>query len=209
MRYPNSLPQNGTIGCIAPSFGCNIEPYRSAFENAQKTWKEMGYKILTGPNCYEGSGIGISNTPELCAAKVRAKAKWFMGFSDNTNLTFLLPTLCDMAAIYGPCAPAFGMREWHPALNDAWGILTGEKRQVQGYPLWEKESKKDEEHPLEPYHVTEKKTLVVWQEGKSAAELEEFTVKGRLIGGCLVWTRLSERVLTRWQSLMNAIKRMV
>lgn len=161
MRYPNSLPQNGTIGCIAPSFGCNIEPYRSAFENAQKTWKEMGYKILTGPNCYEGSGIGISNTPELCAAEVnhffaeedcdvilscgggelmcevvshidferiaRAKAKWFMGFSDNTNLTFLLPTLCDMAAIYGPCAPAFGMREWHPALNDAWGILTGEK----------------------------------------------------------------------------------
>lgn len=219
MRYPNSLPQNGTIGCIAPSFGCNIEPYRSAFENAQKTWKEMGYKILTGPNCYEGSGIGISNTPELCAAEVnhffaeedcdvilscgggelmcevvshidferiaRAKAKWFMGFSDNTNLTFLLPTLCDTAAIYGPCAPAFGMREWHPALNDAWGILTGEKKQVQGYPLWEKESKKDEEHPLEPYHVTEKKTLVVWQEGKSAAELEEFTVKGRLIGGCL------------------------
>ena len=131
MRYPNSLPQNGTIGCIAPSFGCNIEPYRSAFENAQKTWKEMGYKILTGPNCYEGSGIGISNTPELCAAEVnhffaeedcdvilscgggelmcevvshidferiaRARAKWFMGFSDNTNLTFLLPTLCDTA----------------------------------------------------------------------------------------------------------------
>lgn len=87
-----------------------------------------------------------------------------MGFSDNTNLTFLLPTLCDTAAIYGPCAPAFGMREWHPALKDAWGAAF---RQDNGSawvsPLGEGVPK-DEEHPLEPYNVTEEKKLVIYDE---------------------------------------------
>ena len=43
----------------------------------------------------------------------QAEPKWFMGYSDNTNLTFLLTTLCDTASIYGPCAAAFGMEPWH------------------------------------------------------------------------------------------------
>ena len=30
----------------------------------------------------------------------KSDAKWFMGYSDNTNLTFLLNTLCDTASIY-------------------------------------------------------------------------------------------------------------
>lgn len=219
MRYPNYLPENGMIGCIAPAFGCNIEPYRSAFDNAVRTWQEMGYRVKLGPNCYEGSGIGISNTPQLCGEEVnrffveedcdviiscgggelmcevvpyidfekiaQAEAKWYMGFSDNTNLTFLLSVLCDTAAIYGPCAPSFGMRQWHPALEDAWGLLTGKSMQVAGYELWEKESLKDEEHPLEPYHVTEKKQLVVYDAYGGQQEHTDITMHGRLLGGCL------------------------
>ena len=67
MKYGKFLPENGTIGFVAPSFGCNIEPYRSAFENAQKVWTKEGYSLSLGPNVYEGCGIGISNTPEKCA----------------------------------------------------------------------------------------------------------------------------------------------
>lgn len=219
MRYPGFLPENGTIGCIAPSFGCNIEPYRSAFDNAIKTWQAMGYQVKLGPNCYEGSGIGISNTPEQCGAEVnhffteeacdvliscgggelmcevvshidferiaRAKARWYMGFSDNTNLTFLLPVLCDTAAIYGPCAPAFGMRQWHPVLEDTWALLTGKSRQISGYELWERESVKDEEHPLEPYNVTEEKRLVIYDAAGQRQEHAAISMRGRLIGGCL------------------------
>ena len=37
-----------------------------------------------------------------------AEPKWFMGYSDNTNLTYLLATICDTASIYGPCADSFG-----------------------------------------------------------------------------------------------------
>ena len=59
MKYPQFLPPTGTIGFVAPSFGCNIEPYRTAFENALLRWQTQGYGIDLGPNCYAGCGIGI------------------------------------------------------------------------------------------------------------------------------------------------------
>ena len=45
MRFPENLKKSGTIGFVAPSFGCTTEPYKSAFANAQKKWKEMGYEL--------------------------------------------------------------------------------------------------------------------------------------------------------------------
>lgn len=84
-----------------------------------------------------------------------ADPKWYMGYSDNTNMTFLLTTLCDTAAIYGPCAAAFGMEPRHSSLEDAMRLLTGQKLTMQGYDKWERESLKDEEHPYEPYNLTE------------------------------------------------------
>lgn len=220
MRYPNDLPEHGTIGFVAPSFGCNIEPYHSAFDNAQKKFKERGHELDLGPNCYMGCGIGISNTPKACGEELteyycsdkndvliscgggelmceilddvdfekirQAAPKWYMGFSDNTNMTFLLATLCDTASIYGPCASAFGMEPWHESLEDAYQLLRGTKRTVQGYELWEKEGFKDEEHPLLPYHVTEKKELRIFLPGEPEAVPDaEVRMEGRLIGGCM------------------------
>ena len=212
MRYGEFLRQGQTIGFAAPSFGCNIEPYRTGFDHAVSRFESMGYGILKGPNVYEGSGIGISNEPELCAAefmdlycgkdakvilscgggelmcgilpyidfeKVRCSdPKWFMGYSDNTNLTFLLPTLADTAAIYGPCAPTFGMEPWHEAVQDAFDMICGRKLAVSNYPFWEKESLKDEDHPLLPYHVTEPFAL------RSLPD-RDVHFHGRLLGGCL------------------------
>ena len=43
----------------------------------------------------------------------RAQPKWFMGYSDNTNFGFLLPTLFDTVSLYGPCASDFSMGPWH------------------------------------------------------------------------------------------------
>ena len=220
MRYPKYLPEHGTIGFVAPSFGCNIEPYHSAFDNAQKKFKELGHKLDLGPNCYEGKGIGISNTPQACGKELTeyycstendvliscgggelmceildyvdfekiksAEPKWYMGFSDNTNMTFLLATLCDTASVYGPCAAAFGMEPWHESLEDAYQLLRGTKKIVNGYELWEKEGLKDEEHPLLPYHVTEKKELKTFLLGEKEAVAEaQVHMEGRLLGGCM------------------------
>lgn len=212
MKYARFLKKNGTIGFIAPSFGCATEPYKTAFSHAIQRFKTIGYQIELGANCYKSEGIGISNSPKLCGEEFmqaycesksdillscgggelmcedldyidfekikKAEPKWFMGYSDNTNLTFLLPTLCDTASVYGPNAPAFGMESWHSSIADAFSILTGEKREVSGYEMWERESLKSEENPLAPYHVTEKRQI------KSFLN-ENVQFQGRLIGGCM------------------------
>lgn len=212
MKYPDFLSENGTIGFVAPAFGCATEPYASAFANARRILQDKGHPTVAGENCYVDLGIGISNTPSKCGEELNraycseeseilmscgggelmcevvpyidfdrirmAKPKWFMGYSDNTNFTFLLTTLCDTAAIYGPCAPAFGMQPWHASLEDAYEVLRGTKRQIKNYDRWERESLKDAEHPLVPYNVTEPFRL-----HKSVDE--DVTIKGRLIGGCM------------------------
>lgn len=212
MRYPEFLKENGTIGFVAPSFGCAIEPYQSAFQNALQNWEQMGYKAHLGPNCYASCGIGISNEPKLCGEELnewycstendiliscgggelmcevvpymdfarmkQAAPKWYMGFSDNTNFTFLSTILMDTAAIYGPCASSFGMEPWHPAIQDAWDLLHGRIDTVKTYGLWEKEGFKDEEHPLLPYNITEPVCIKRFPD----ADVE---FEGRLIGGCM------------------------
>ena len=220
MRYPEPLKNGGTIGFIAPSFGCAIEPYKSRFENAIRIFTDMGYKTWLGPNCYSDCGIGISNKPSECGAELNAamaekssndnkdyistfndsdviitcgggelmcevvpfmdfeaiknsRPKWYMGYSDNTNYVFLSAVLADTAAIYGPCAPAFGRVPWHESIDDAFKLITGKLDRVSGYDLWEKDEEKNPEDiteeyveenieentepdPLEPYQVNER-----------------------------------------------------
>ncbi len=115
-----------------------------------------------------------------------ADPKWYMGYSDNTNFTFLLTTLCDVASVYGPCAGTFGMEPWHPSVKDAFALITGKKNTVSGYDGWEKESLKDAEHPLVPYNITEKRVLKVYNPATgSITENGNVQISGRLIGGCL------------------------
>lgn len=245
MRYPAFLQESGTIGFVAPSLGCATEPYKSGFLNAQRRWREQGYCLQIGPNCYVEAGVGISNTPKKCGEELtayycdknndcliscgggelmceildyvdfeqirRADPKWYLGYSDNTNFTFLLTTLCDVASVYGPCAAAFGMEPLHPSLNDAMLLLRGEKLTMQGYEKWERESLKDEEHPYEPYNLTETSVIKYYlsegrtnvgsmrgtaeaKDGLSAeqkmavaavGEDADFSFTGRLLGGCM------------------------
>ena len=230
MRYPEFLKENGTIGFVAPSFGCATEPYYTAFKNALDKWEKQGYKMHLGPNCYVSNGIGISNEPKLCGQELndwycskendvilscgggelmcevvpymdfermkQATPKWYMGFSDNTNFTFLSTILMDTAAIYGPCASAFGMEPWHSSIQDAWDLLCGKTDTIHGYDLWEREWTKDEEHPLLPYNVTEPVVIKsflcengqakeVGSGNPSGTEPVSIELEGRLIGGCM------------------------
>lgn len=241
MKYPKFLPENGTIGFAAPSFGCATEPYHTAFLNAQKKWKAMGYQLDLGPNCYADNGIGISNTPQACGKELMdyycsvdndvliscgggemmcetigyvdfekikaAKPKWYMGYSDNTNFTFLLSTICDTAAIYGPCAGTFGMEPWHESLVHTMEVLTGQRKTLASYPKWERDALKAEDNPYVPYNTTEPLDLVIypgcgqteqpdgiqkWKEGENnllyrGCENPKAAVhvRGRLLGGCV------------------------
>lgn len=218
MRYPKPLMPGETIGVTAPAFGATTNPYKTRFANVRKRWEEEGYRLLIGENCFASDGIGISTTPEKCAAELQEmfaseadivlntgggelmceivpyldfdalKAlppKWYMGSSDNTNFIYPYVTIADTAAIYGPCAPAFGMRQWHPCLQDAFDLLTGKKREVHSYGLWEKAANKDVEDPGSSYHLTELLQMTCYVGEKKVRAGEEVFLKGRLLGGCL------------------------
>mgnify|MGYP002622658408 CR=1 FL=1 len=222
MRYPKTISEGGTIGFVAPSFGCSTEPYRAGFDRSLETWHERGYKTLLGPNCYASDGIGISSTPESCGRELTegycsgesdvivscgggelmcetishvdfdrvraAEPKWYMGYSDNTNFTFTLTTMCDVASIYGPCASNFGTSPLHQSYEDAWSIMCGGNRltnmvkkpaadadpgkrgngsdrkdvpchEFSGYGKWEKEGGRSEDDPYAPLNLTEKTVL--------------------------------------------------
>lgn len=217
MKYGLFLKEGGTIGLVAPSFGCTFEPYTSCMDEAIKRFKALGYSVIEGPNCRKADGIGISSSPENCGKELTsfycgdktdvliscgggelmceildyvdfdaikaAKPKWFMGYSDNTNFTFLLNTICDTASIYGPCVGAFGTEELHQAHNDAIGALQGKLNRVSGYEKFELESLKDEEHPLAKYNLTEPKELKLFMGSTQMNRVSTFS--GRLTGGCL------------------------
>lgn len=111
-----------------------------------------------------------------------AKPKWYMGYSDNTNMSFLLNTLCDVAAIYGPCAAAFGMEPRHKCIEDAYEMLIGKKLVSTNYDMYEIESLKDEEHPLATYNCTEPVDIKGYFDGEYRNHI---SMEGRLTGGCL------------------------
>ena len=98
-----------------------------------------------------------------------ADPKLYMGYSDNTNMTFLLATLCDTASVYGPCAGTFGMEPWHEAVKDALALLEGKKLEMAGYVAYEAESFKDAENPLVPYNAVVPRKIVPWVPSTSAA----------------------------------------
>ena len=113
-----------------------------------------------------------------------ARPKWYMGYSDNTNLTYTLPVLADTAAIYGSCACDFGMEKWHEATSDAYDVLTGKKLSFNNYNGWEKESLKSAENPLATYNITEPFRLRAFV-GEKDVTGGELSFSGRLLGGCM------------------------
>ena len=120
-----------------------------------------------------------------------ADPKWFMGYSDNTNMLMPLATISDIPGIYGPCATGFG-KPWEATEQDAFMLLEGRGHSVHGYDLYELpwgDEENGEEDPLAPYHLTEPKILSSYlpENGKmvKAGEAEEISFSGVLLGGCL------------------------
>ncbi len=106
--------------------------------------------------------------------------KWFMGYSDNTILTFLLPILANIASIYGPHVPEFGMIPWDPSLSESYNLLRGNNFIVRSYPSYEIHDLKFlQGNALAPYNKTEP-TII-----RSLRNEESLHLTGRLIGGCL------------------------
>lgn len=104
--------------------------------------------------------------------------KFFIGYSDNTNLTFLLPTLLDIVSVYAPCLTTLGMKPLDPFLLQTLDLLMS-KDLTQKASLYYEPVDAKERGPLEPYSLTEPtKWINLFGE-------ESLHLKGRVIGGCL------------------------
>lgn len=241
MKYPEFVKSDSRIGFIAPSFGCDSEPYRTFFEKAVKRFSDKGFTCIEGENVRKSCGIGKSNTAQKCGEEINsffcqqqfdviisagggetmcedlnyvdfnaistAKPRWFLGYSDNTNLTFTLPVICDIAAVYGPCASKFGELPFTADVNtfedndtcfstapsdyvqNTWNLLTGKQLTVQNYTTWELESLKTDENPFAPLNAVMPFGLSACLSGvfhpTDANNGLSADFSGRLIGGCL------------------------
>lgn len=131
---------------------CRMEKGIGISNTPQKCAKELMYEYTNPQNdilmSCGGGELMCEVVPYIDFEKIKAaRPRWFMGYSDNTNFTYLSAVLSDTAAVYGPCAPAFGMEEWHPSLYDAMDFLGGRKLKFSNYDSWEIESLKNDKNP--------------------------------------------------------------
>ena len=127
-----------------------------------------------------------------------AKPKWYLGYSDNTNFIFPMVTIADTMGIYGPCINGYG-KLWEETEYDAFALLEGTRNKFKGYDMFELREKVEipegEEAPsvdyskLYQYNYNQKKILRTYdcstKKARMAAEDEEVSMKGILLGGCL------------------------
>ena len=191
MKYPSYLKDKGSIDLVAPSFGANIDPYKTQVKRSISLFQQMGYTINEGENIFAGKGIGISNSPSSCANELmnaycndsdciisvgggemmctvlpyldfekisQATPKWFMGFSDNTNFSFVLTTGYDVASISGQNFGSFALIPKHRCIDDALRLLKGDMDKsntfiIEGYDKWEYHCLKDANNCLVGYNL--------------------------------------------------------
>ncbi|OJF76052.1 MAG: hypothetical protein BKP49_09585 [Treponema sp. CETP13] len=219
MQYPKFLQKNDCIGLVAPSFGCNEDPYATRLESAISILKRKGFAIKEGKNIRSYKKVASTNAKDRAKefmetyldnsvnfvssvaggermieildyidfeAIKKAKPKYFMGYSDNTVLTFTLTTLCDIASIYYVHIPELGMKPWSKHIENGFSIITGKKNKLEAYTEYEipeigeheNTDKKQLEDYLAPYDLNGKTKWFTLDD-------KEVTFTGRLIGGCL------------------------
>ena len=101
------------------------------------------------------------------------KPKWYIGYSDNTNMILPLATYLNMEAIYGPHAPDLYRYPFDYEIKDTLRMLKGEKI-FKGYKSFQL-SRNDEIFPK--YHLDKRNKISTYNYNKP--------FEGKLLGGCL------------------------
>ena len=104
---------------------------------------------------------------------IKKNPKWYVGFSDNTNLTYTITVNCDIETIYGTNAPGFYNYPFEYDSKDTWEMLKG-KNIFYGYQKWQYNYSNK---ILAPYKFDMETKIYKYNYDKP--------FEGRLIGGCL------------------------
>ena len=174
------------------NYGYNVligeNVYKSELPYLSNTPAEIGKEFMEGylnPNVslllsVGGGEMQFETLPYIDFDLIKnSDPKWFNGFSDNTNYSFLLTTLSDVASIYGHCAGSFGMRKLDQSILDDYLLMSGEKLTLAGYSKFQLRSNAyQKHHPLSGYNLKQDKVI-------TSLYNEEEHFSGRLLGGCL------------------------
>ena len=107
--------------------------------------------------------------------------KFFVGFSDNTNLTYTLTILSDFMTIYGVCAPAFAFNLKYDN-KDTLDLLTSKISRTKGYPFFKLNDPEGFDPSLEPLkEIDYDQKKVIRYHPKNT----DLNIEGRMLGGCL------------------------
>ena len=82
MKYAENLKKGATIGVVAPSAGCVVEPYLMRIENAVKHFEKLGHKVVFCNSLFKYD--------KHRSADAQTRAKEFMDFylSDEIDVLF-------------------------------------------------------------------------------------------------------------------------
>ena len=205
MRYPHFLTNKinliaPSFGCTTDPYKSrlgkmieNFKKYDIECIKGENIYNSIGYRSNTSKLCakefieaYKENNfmlsVGGGNLLNEILDDIdfsylkKLEPTFFMGYSDNTHLTFLLTTLCDVCSIYGYNAPEFGSYELDESQIDQLKLMKGEKLTFEGYPKFELNSLKSEINPYASYNLDSEKIIKT---------INYAPFSGRLIGGCL------------------------
>ena len=121
-----------------------------------------------------GGEIENEILPYIDFGSLSSSKKIFMGFSDNTNTSFLLATKSNIKSVYGLTAPSFF--KITPLEKMTLDLLLGKIDTISGFDKYIDVSKSDK-YKLKKQPYTIKKEIKT---------INSFTkVKGKLLGGCI------------------------
>ena len=127
-----------------------------------------------------GGEIMMGMLPYIDFDKIsKLNPKLFVGFSDNTNLTFTLTTICDVVTVYGSSFTHMAPNTLSIDALDTLSLIRQEKLSFNSYPFYKgiNSINPDTSYIATPFYNDEVKWL-------SLSEKEE-AFEGRIIGGCI------------------------
>ena len=125
-----------------------------------------------------GGDYQYETMPYIDYKKIKESTpKWVQGYSDTTHITFLLPTLCDVASVYGEGMGGFATHYLSEEAKNNLKLLKGETLIQHSYEMYDEVENKED-----PLALPEYSKKVEW---KTLNKEKEVTINGRLIGGCL------------------------
>lgn len=199
MIYPKFLKKEDLIGVTAPSQGIKHkeESFDKSLNNLKKEFriietnnvrtngivsssKEIRVKelndLIKNDNvkmilAASGGDLMMEILPLLDFDLIKENIKWYQGYSDITNLLYVVTTKLDIATIYAGNAGSFDMTNLHKSLKNNIEFMKGNLVIQENFNMYEKE-KKD----IDGYNLDTKVNV------KCDNDVH---IKGRIIGGCL------------------------